>query len=199
MSSADTQPLLSLLPAIYREDEFVGRYIAAFEQVLLGLEQQIDDISKLFHPLTTQAEFLPWLSSWVAFTLRADLNEDQQRRFLARVISLYRFRGTKENLRELLSIFTVGLPPTTIIENTVPPPPEGGSPAHHFTVLVRLAKDKPDFLHRQGAIARALVDMEKPAHTHYHMVIEFPTMQIGITSQIGIDTLLGSLDSSTNA
>src|SRR5262245_39081555 len=75
--------LLPLLPAIYREDPFLGQYLFAFEQVLLGLEQQIDRIHELFDPATTRESFLVWLSSWVAFMVRADLDVGRQRQFLA--------------------------------------------------------------------------------------------------------------------
>jgi phage tail-like protein len=188
MSSADTQPLLSLLPAIYREDEFVGRYIAAFEQVLLGLERQIDDISKLFHPLTTQADFLPWLSSWVAFTLRADLQEPEQRAFLAKVVSLYRRRGTKQNLLDLLAIFTRA-EPSEVVEGAADP---GVDAPHFFRVTINLKRAPPAEQLHQFAISRALVDLEKPAHTDYELKFVFPSMKVGFFSTVGRDTLLGS-------
>lgn len=194
------QRLLSLLPAIYREDPLLGRYLLAFEQVLLGLERTIDEIGTLFDPLTTREEFLPWLSSWMAFTLRADLDVQQQRAFLARVIPLYRRRGTRQNLQELLSIFTRGIP--TITETTTEMEIGeastlgvdtfiGGGPPHYFRVTVRLPKAESEAQLRQSAIARALIDLEKPAHTYYDLDVVFPTMQIGKTSTIGVDTLLG--------
>jgi phage tail-like protein len=189
MSTADTaQRLLALLPAIYREDAFLGRYLAAFEQVLRDLEQQIDHIDTLFDPLAVQSsEFLPWLASWMAFTLRADLDEPNQRAFLANVISLYRHRGTKENLQKLLGIFTRGGPEIT--ENTK----DGNTDVpHFFHVSIPLSRMEPDELQRQGAIARALIELEKPAHTDYVLEVTFPSMQIGVFSHVGIDTLLGT-------
>jgi phage tail-like protein len=183
MSSVTRIPerLLAQLPAIYREDAFLARYLWAFEQVLVGLEQQIDRIAELFDPAVARADFLPWLSSWVGFTLRADLTVEQQRAFLARVIPLYRRRGTRQNLQELLSIFTRGIPTVT----------EPESPTHYFRVTIRLPAAAPEVQLRQSAIARALIEMEKPAHTHYDLDVVFPTMQIAQTSTIGVDTLLG--------
>ncbi len=194
------QRLLSLLPAIYREDPLLGRYLLAFEQVLLGLERTIDEIGTLFDPLTTREEFLPWLSSWMAFTLRADLDVQQQRAFLARVIPLYRRRGTRQNLQELLSIFTRGIPTVTETTSEMEIGEAstlgvdtfiGGGPPHYFRVTVRLPKAEPEAQLRQSGIARALIDLEKPAHTYYDLDVVFPTMQIGKTSTIGVDTLLG--------
>lgn len=184
-STGQTAQRLPLyLPAIHRDDPFLGRYLWAFEQVLLELEQSIGNLASLFDPAETREDFLPWLSSWVAFTLRADLDPTQQRAFIARIVPLYRRRGTKQNLQDLLSIFTRGVP--TIAES------DDTGPAHHFTITMRLPRAAPEVQLRQSAIAHALIDLEKPAHTYYDLDLLFPTMQIGVTSTIGIDTLLGT-------
>jgi phage tail-like protein len=174
------QRLLTWLPAIYRNDAFLGRFLWAFEQVLLGLEQQIENLAPHFDPQQAPEEFLPWLSSWVAFTLRADLDVPRQRTFLANIVSLYRRRGTKDNL---VTIFTHGGVPT-IAEDPAQP--------HYFRITMRLPKGAPDVQLRQSAIAHALIDLERPAHTYYDLDLLFPTMQIGVTSTLGVDTLLGT-------
>jgi phage tail-like protein len=171
--------LLTLLPGIYREDEFLGRYLAPFEQLIADLEAQIDGIATLFDPRTTREDFLPWLSSWMAFTLRADLSITKRRAFLAQVVSLYRRRGTRANLQELLRIFTSGEP--TVEESSI---------ANHFKVTIRLQRDTPEGQLRQSSIARALIELEKPAHTTYELELLFPSMQIGVASKVGVDTLL---------
>src|SRR5881396_2936422 len=87
---------LQNLPAIFSEDPFLGRFLLAFEQVLtglpslagrelvpsLGLEEIIATIATLFDPQEAREEFLPWLASWVALGLRADLDELRQRDFI---------------------------------------------------------------------------------------------------------------------
>lgn len=194
--------LLALLPAIYREDAFLGQYLAAFETIFASLESQIDTIATLFDPMSTREEFLQWLSSWVAFTLRSDIGIEQRRTFLAKIIPLYRRRGTKENLVELLAIFTHGDP---VVSETTPllqigvkstvgvDTFLGAGVAHHFQVTVQLPEtgDPKDLL-RGRAIARDLIDLEKPAHTFYELVVESQTLQIGKTSHVGVDTLIGT-------
>jgi phage tail-like protein len=180
--------LLALLPAIYREDPFAGQYLWAFERVLLDLEQQVDDLAALFDPLTTRSEFLPWLASWMAFTLRADLDELQKRHFLANAISLYRRRGTQESLGKLVKIFAGGFP--TISEGVADP---AGDVPHHFHIKVAFFGDPGGAAQvRRNAITRALIEMEKPAHTQYGLELVFPTMRVGEFSTVGVDTLLGS-------
>ncbi len=209
-----TSSYLHYLPAIFSVDPFLGRFLLAFEQVLTrlqggeadvqrGLEEIIADIAKLFDPNETPEEFLQWLAGWVALSLRADWTPDQQRQFLARVVPLYRRRGTKKNLAELLRIYTGLEPVITEAEGTVfqigvhstigLDTQLSGSAPHYFRVTVTMAKPDPATLQRQHQIVTALIDLEKPAHTAYDLNIIHTTMQIGVSSSIGVDTLLGSL------
>ena len=226
--------LLDYLPAIYHEDPFLGQFLLAFEKILLGREDNVDlcykgkirvsrtdrpdicykgleeiiaDLATVFDPQQTRADFLPWLAAWTAFTLRADLNVAQQRDFIANIVQRYQWRGTKQNLQDLLAIFTVGTP--TIIEAG----PEfqigvhstigkdiylGGGQPHYFQVIISLPQEfqgKPKDLARLLDIAHALIELEKPAHTFYDLAVIFPSMQIGVHSTVGVDTLLGTLSS----
>src|SRR5215510_10263914 len=99
--------LLKRLPAIFSEHPFLGRFLLAFEHLLTGLDgaettdglqETIAGISSLFDPRETREEFIPWLASWVALGLRADWTVAQKRDFLAKIVPLYRRRGTKDNL-----------------------------------------------------------------------------------------------------
>jgi phage tail-like protein len=207
---------LSLLPSIFGDDpaQFLGRFLLAFEQVLEGLdggepdppeglEETIGAIATLFDARETREEFLPWLAGWVALGLRADWSVAQKRDFVARIVPLYRGRGTSGNLAELLKIYT-GLTPvisgvqdtelqigvhSTIGKDTW----IDGSPPHRFRVSVTMPNPDQQTLARQFQIASALIELQKPAHTTYDLEIVFTTMRIGVRSTIGRDTLLGSV------
>jgi len=215
--------LLNYLPALYRTDPFIGQFLLAFEKVLLGIEDTVEypypglettisRLATLFDPQQTPEAFLSWLASWTALSLRADLPVTVQRDFIANIVQRYRFRGTKANLQVLLSLFTRGQP--TVTEMTVDEFQigvhsslgedtylQGGSP-HFFRVTIALPQDlagKPQELARQLAIARNIIDLEKPAHTDYELIPIFPsTLQIGVAANLGIDTLLGSLPTEIN-
>lgn len=221
--------LIDYLPAIYQEDWFLKQFLLGFEKILLGindeqeqelkgLEEEIADIAVLFDPQETRREFLPWLSSWTAFSFsfRADLTEQQQRKFIAKIIPLYRDRGTKKYVEELLKIFTIVDEPNIKIEE----PAEwefqigdcsivgkntyiGGAPPHFFKVTLILedlleqqkqpnSSGAPIRLKKQLEIAKALIELAKPAHTYYQLIVVFPGMQIGVHSTVGVDTLLGT-------
>jgi phage tail-like protein len=206
--------LLALLPSIYSEDPFLGRFLLAFEQVLTGLEggepvpadgleETIAGIASLFDARHTREEFIPWLAGWVALGLRADWTEAQKRDFLAKIVPLYRRRGTKDNLADLLRIYTGLTPVITGVEDTEFQIGRHstigkdtwieGSPPHRFHVSVTMPNPDQKTLQRQTQIARALIDLQKPAHTTYELQIVFNTMQIGVRSTLGVDTLLGSV------
>lgn len=205
---------LQYLPAIYSEDPFLGRFLLAFEQVLSGLqgaesepkrglEEIIRDISRLFDPFETPADFLPWLAEWVAISLRADWTPGQKRDFLANIVPLYRLRGTKQGLERFVSLYVQGSP--TIQEATGTPLQvgvqatvgvdtyiDGGAP-HFFRVMVSLPAPDPATLDRELTIVKALIELQKPAHTTYELEPVHDTLKVGVRSTVGIDTLLGSI------
>ena len=57
-------------------------------------------------------------------------------------------------------------------------------------MTVRLSTREPAEIRAQRQILAAIVDAEKPAHTHYTLTVETPILQIGVASRVGIDTLL---------
>jgi hypothetical protein len=133
----------------------------------------------------------------MAFGLRADMTVALQREFLARVISLYKKRGTPDSLKELLRIFTGGEP--TILEgddlalegNKDWNVADGlqkwisdGKPEHAFGVLLTFMNASKQEggtrkeLDRKITIAFTLIDLEKPAHTLFYLIPVFPSMKL---------------------
>ena len=155
----------------------------------------------------TPQEFLPWLASWVALSLREDWREEERRRFISRVVPAYQRRGTKAGLIEVLLAysgiaesdsvdiqefnqpFQVGITSTVGVNTMV-----GGGPPHYFLVKIILPGVGDLNFTRQEQIVRAIIDQEKPAHTYYNLRIDYPTMQVGVLERcrVGISTLLGA-------
>jgi phage tail-like protein len=227
-SYLDDLPAIYRQDATGGRPDFLGRFLLAFEHLLAGvgdpdhpgLEEILEGITdtkgatvragahRYFTPgpgedpdLRAPAEFLEWLSGWVALTLRGDWQEEERRRILAEIVPSYRKRGTPDGLKQVLAAFT-GVSPNTITiaefqqpfqigvsstvgEDTV----LGGGPPHYF--MVRTVVPGAADLARKRAVLRAIIDMEKPAHTFYDLRILTPTMQLGVTSTVGEDTVLG--------
>lgn len=220
MTNSTNSPskLLEYLPEIYQDEPFLGQFLLAFEKILLGrvdgidysekgLEEKIANLHTYFDPQQTPPDFLPWLASWTALSLRADLGIQQQRDFIANIVQRYRYRGTKANLEELLKLFIKGTPTITetsdselqigdsqlLSQNSPQLPVQsilgqgsylGGGAPHFFNVKIALSKEskelRPEEIRRQIEIATAIIEQEKPAHTKYQLEIIYPdTIQIG--------------------
>jgi phage tail-like protein len=160
---------LDHLPAVFRQDPFVGDFLSAFQSVFDGLAAKVDNVARFLDPMTTDVEFLPWLSGWVALTLRADLSVDTQRSFLQEIVSLYQKRGTRGGLQRMLAIYTDQ--PVEVDDDFEQVP-------HFFQVRLTLRESDPRLLRQIQQIARAIIDQEKPAHTFYGLQVAVPTMRL---------------------
>jgi phage tail-like protein len=196
--------LLSYLPAVFHgprdEDHLLGDFLAPFEEILFGQEGLHSTIASLAHrldALTAPNEFLPWLASWMGAALYRQLPNDKQREFVANASDYYRFRGTSHNLKRLLELFTCL---AAEIEEPDYPPFQigvgspiglhshiGGGPPHTFRVRLTIPvhPDKSEvqkfaLVEHVERLARAVIDLEKPAHTAYELKVsiagEAPTV-----------------------
>ncbi|MGK7925562.1 MAG: phage tail protein [Spirulina sp.] len=194
------------LPAILQENVVVGQFLLAFEKILSGsrllsekaeiikgesqnppgLEAVLDKISDYFDPQKTHEEFLPWLADWVALSLRDDWDVEVKRAFIQNIVGLYRKRGTKEGLQEILSIYLENSgfgKKVEVFDNFTHFP-------NYFQVRLTLNDRDPDKYWRQAKIAKAIIDREKPAQTFYSLRILMPTMQLTRRSRGGYEVKL---------
>ena len=206
---------LEYLPAHLQSDAFLRGFLLAMERILTGLtpgkpddiiaaqglEYYLDRIHIYFTVTAdkaenqTPADFLPWLASWVAASLREDWDENFKRQFIGNIATLYRLRGTKAGVKRLLNLYTGE--EVKIYEFD--------QPAHYFQVEMSLIERNPENLRRKQQIAKSILDLQKPAHTFYTLRIRVPTMKIkndvteGYTNRKGIivgrTTLLGTINS----
>jgi phage tail-like protein len=175
----------------------VARLLQIIDPMFAGFETLLDALPDFFDPLQAREDFLPWLASWSALVLRADWSLQQKRNVLFRIIPLYRQRGTKAGLEEYLKIYAgEGV---SIVDDEEPPqggepagsgPMAEGDPAHHFRVNVAFSIPDRDEVTKKTASVKAVLDIEKPAHTHYTLTISGPTLQIGRQSTVGRDTFI---------
>jgi phage tail-like protein len=221
--------LLEYLPAIYQDTEdsgasedavFLRRFLMPFESVMLadGLERQAgvrresqpeafaaleDEVAALhvfFDPAETPEAFLAWLAGWVALAWRSDLDPSRQRRILANTVPLYRIRGTRRGIEEVLKLYLDAMPSVTdedlpqlqiAVHSTVGGDTYlGGGPSFLFQVTLAFPRQDPEFVERQNRLAREVVDLERPAHTSYSLRILYPRFCIGVNSTVGVDTVL---------
>lgn len=192
---------LSYLPAVYQEDEgsryFLERYLSLFGTLLGEMEEQIAGISRFFDPDVVSGEYLRWLSTWVAIAADDNWTEEQTRHLLKRSPELYRKRGTREGLAELIEIF-IGDKPLIVeffqYKNLIEKAEIKaymqqlyGLDPYCFCVLI-----KPNLIQteQQRMLIERILNAEKPAFTEAKLVVLEKLIYMGSHSYIGINTFL---------
>ena len=127
--------------------------------------------------------------------------ETRNRNLIRNAATLYRKRGTKAGIEEYLNIYSSNIPVvikelTELWQVGVTSVVGGGAMIgerpHYFQVEVSVPAPNPVLLAEYKRSVRAVIDSEKPAHTHYDLLITTPTLQISPTgSQVGVNTLIG--------
>lgn len=199
------------LPAIYQRSDATGHNVVRdllwLVQHLFGsIESQLDNIHLIFDSYETREEFLPWLASWSAMVLEPDWPLSKKRRLIKKAMELYRWRGTVKGIGLFISLFTgfephleenvwpyqglrIGVSSTVGVDTVILPPVDR---AHAFMVVMphRFRDMTPESIIRLHEI----IEMEKPAHTHYMLKFEEPRSaveerefyRIGVTSGIDV-------------
>lgn len=180
---------LRYLPALYEDDEFMGRFVMLFESFWKPIEAQVRQIHHYFDPQLTPTEMLPWLASWVDLVLDERWPEAQRRALLSAAVQLYRKRGTRRGLQEYLELYTGQKPHITEhrahnlrlgLESRLGPGVALGkaNKPHTFTITLAMPPIQTGTPAEKGrlAIARqqrieAIIEAEKPAHTAYTLHI----------------------------
>lgn len=196
--------LLNYLPAVYQHDlssrDFLERFLSLFGTFLQGIEEKIDKVSSIFDPAVAHGPFLTWLAGWIGLNIDENWSEDQIRRLLTAAPSLYKKRGTREALEEIVAIYTGEKPLiveyfqykylqelSEIKENMTR---LYGQNPYGFTVLVKQER-VPDAA--QVITLQRIIDQEKPAFTEARLVILQPWMYMDMHSYLGINTYLSEL------
>lgn len=180
---------LDFLPAIYRDVDFVGRFLKIFEQSFEPTVQTLDNLWAYLDPLTASRSLLPFLSHWVGWELQPRLGLEQQRSLIRNALEIYRWRGTRRGLRFYLHLAT-GLPlddelpnesdkhigileffnrgavfnESRLGENAI----LGGGRPFYFMVRLRPDEDYPI----DETLVRSVIEQEKPAFCTYDLSIE---------------------------
>lgn len=152
----DASNWLKYLPAIYSNDDFLGRYLLIFESILSPITWMIDNFDMYLSPEVTSSEWLRWIASWYDVMIVAELPMDRQRALVEQLGWLFSRRGTKAGLERLLTLY-YGVKPEII---------EGKD--CEFTVRIALSDSNVKLDHD---IVDRLIMAHKPAHASYKLEI----------------------------
>jgi phage tail-like protein len=203
---------LRYLPAVYQEDaissDFLERYLSLFETFLGDTDVTIGGVHKYFDAEATPGEFLSRIATWVAAVFDESWQEDKKRKFLQSAVELYKKRGTKEGLEELIEIYTGDAP--MIVENLqlYKKDADGqfvlrceesdeleavfkklfGDPAP-FNFCVLLKPNQNDIESQLKAVKR-IIALEKPVHTSAEVTVLQPWIYLDLHTYLGVNTYL---------
>ena len=183
---------LKHLPAVFERDPFMARFLMLFESFWAPIDGQIDSMADYFDPMLTTLPMLKWLADRLDLQVDDELPVEVLRKLVAKAIPLYRRRGTRSGLEELLEIYTGG--DVEIVERRANNLRLGSgarlghgvalgvrNQPHTFTLYIKLpaiADDPawPDVSVRQRERRRerirTLIELEKPAHVTYTLELE---------------------------
>ncbi len=152
----DKSTWLQYLPAIYSDDEFLGRYLLIFESILSPITWMVDNFDLYLTPDIAPQEWLAWMSSWFDMLLLPELPIERQREIMRQMGWLFMRRGTRAGLQRLLELY-FGVTPE-IIENAV----------CHFVVRLPLSESSSSL---GGEVADRLINSQRPAFSSYTLEI----------------------------
>jgi phage tail-like protein len=180
------ESLLDYLPAVYRRPDvmggnFVREFLWVFQHIFYSIESKIARMHSYFDVLDAPDEFLPWLASWVAFSLDGSWTEDERRLFLKDAVELYRVRGTVKGLKSFLNMYTgveaeiienswpldgfqIGVASTIGKDSAILPPINRA-----YCFIVEVPLDADDLEDDEIIKIHQIIRQEKPAHTTYYL------------------------------
>jgi phage tail-like protein len=150
--------LLSYLPGIYQTD-FMSRFLALFESILIPIEWIVDNFDLYLDPGTAPLDFLPWLASWYMILFDPTWSEAQRRTLLEEAHLIYARRGTRWALSRVLEIYLGQKPEIREFTNEKEP--------FTFSVNLPIIKEKVN-----QELVEGILDSSKPAHTTYHLTYQ---------------------------
>lgn len=150
----DQSTWMKYLPAIYAEDEFLGRYLLIFESLLSPIVWVIDNFDLYLTPDIAPREWLAWMAGWFDLLLLPELPIERQREIMRQAGWLFLRRGTRAGLRRLLELY-FGVQPEII---------ETGN----CRFVVRLTLKDAQL---GEEVAKRLINSQKPAFASYTLEI----------------------------
>lgn len=193
---------LEYLPAIYQkadlESSFLDRYLGIFQTLYEDLNLRIRNVANSFDVGCGSSEFLQWLSEWLDITDSYIWSEEKLRKLLLRSIDLYRGRGTRKSIEDIIELYTGAKP--YVVESFQLKKYQGseeykktllslyGDSPLNFTVLVKEEYVKTV---REYNILLKIIEEMKPVQMELKLVIIKPYIFLNQYSYLGINSVLG--------
>ncbi|TNM39708.1 phage tail protein I [Nocardioides albidus] len=164
-------PVLHRLPGVLQDDEFLQRFVRAFDDGYAPIFATLDSLWSYFDPHLAPEDFLAFLAAWVGVELDDSWDLAQRRAVIARAAQVHRRRGTARGIQEALSL---GLGVEVEVRDSGgcvwSQRPDGDLPGvaqPHVAVRIRAADPASVDTRRVDA----LLEATKPAHVAHSFVV----------------------------
>ena len=161
---ANPFPMGTLLPGLYHDDDFIQRFVSAFDTALAPAVAALDNMAAYLDPAVAPADFVEWLAGWVGVSLDENWPLERRRELVAQAARLYRRRGTPGALAEQVAVYA-GVVPEVIETGGVAWSVEPGAAlpgSAESRLTVRVAVPDPSAVDVRRL--EAIVAEAKPAH-----------------------------------
>jgi len=154
-----------------QEDDFALRFTAALDEVIAPVLLALDNLDAYFDPMLAPPDFLEWLATWVGIDIDETWPEHKQREQVRSAVDLYRWRGTKKGMTDVIRLYCDVEP--EIIDNggtsysEGPTGPLPGSPTPSLLVRVTI----PSGRDIDESRLHELVNTAKPAYLDHSIEI----------------------------
>ncbi|MBM7868037.1 hypothetical protein GTO89_14810 [Heliobacterium gestii] len=192
---------LLYLPAIYQEDresgDFLARFLSLFDTLLEEVQENIKHSPRILDGQVAAGDHLRWLAGWLGIGARQGWTDGQIRQVMARAPQMYRYRGTRRVVEDMLEIFT-GARPLIVEYFQYKPMLESVTFQRLF---LRLYSDNPYCFcvilkgwelpsDQERAMAQQIIDEQKPAFTEAKLILLERWMILGSHTYLGINSYL---------
>ena len=192
---------LKYLPEVYQLDpagrSFAERFLGIFQSLYNDLDEDIRSVARRFDPDVVGGAYLEWLAGWLDVEDGYLWPEEKLRVLVRRGMELYRIRGSRRYVVEMVKLYT-GREPWVVEHSQVEPfltdtgraallrELYGESPYMVTMILDGSALDSND---AYKALLR-IIDNAKPAWVEVNLVVLTPYLFLDQYSYLGINSTL---------
>lgn len=101
-------PVADRLPIVLQEDDFLRRFVAAFDDMLAPVYLTLDSLACYLDPQLAPDDFLEWLCTWVGIDPDQTWSTQRRRDIVARAAAVHRWRGTARGVAEAVQLVVDG-------------------------------------------------------------------------------------------
>lgn len=192
---------LAYLPEVYQADpagkDFTERFLGIFQSLYDDLDEEIRAVARCFDPDAVGREYLEWLAGWLDVEDAYLWTEEQLRTLVRRGMELYRIRGTRRYVCEMVKLYT-GQEPWVVEHSEIEPYLTDAAQAATLRELYGESPYMVTLVLDASALAsndahRALlhiIDSAKPAWIEVNLVVLKPYIFLDKYSYLGMNSAL---------